>query len=97
MASNNFEKYIDLIMTAYILCDWVCRRKSYTHIQFFELEDHNLGFKAHTNLKIFPAHPLTYIYIYIYIYVCDQICKKVPFPHILHTSKQNDVTFESLH
>ena len=28
---------------------------------------------------------------------CDQICKKVPFPHILHTSKQNDVTLDSLH
>ena len=28
---------------------------------------------------------------------CDQICEKVPFSHILHTSKQNDVTFDSLH
>ena len=27
----------------------------------------------------------------------DWICEKVPFPHILHVSKQNDVTLDSLH
>ena len=25
--------------------------------------------------------------------ICDRICEKVPFPHILHTSKQNDNTW----
>ena len=29
--------------------------------------------------------------------ICDRICEKVPFPHILHTSKQNDVTLDSLY
>ena len=29
--------------------------------------------------------------------ICDRICEKVPFPHILHASKQNDVTFDSLY
>ena len=29
--------------------------------------------------------------------ICDRICEKVPFPHILHVSKQNDVTLDSLH
>ena len=31
------------------------------------------------------------------IYICDRICEKVPFPHILHTSKQNDLTLDSSH
>ena len=26
--------------------------------------------------------------------ICDWICEKVPFPHILHTSKQNEVTLD---
>ena len=29
--------------------------------------------------------------------ICDRICEKVPFPHILHASKQNDVTLDSLY
>jgi len=29
------------------------------------------------------------------ISICDWICKKVPFPHILHGSKQYDVKYES--
>ena len=29
--------------------------------------------------------------------ICDRICEKVPFPHILHSSKQNDITFDSLY
>ena len=29
--------------------------------------------------------------------ICDRICEKVPFPHILHASKQNDVTIDPVH
>ena len=33
-----------------------------------------------------------------YIYMCvTEICGKVPFPHILHTSYQNGVTLKSLY
>ena len=33
----------------------------------------------------------------LHYYICDWICEKVPFPHILHTGKQNDVTLDSLY
>ena len=34
---------------------------------------------------------------FVFDIICDRICKKVPFPHILHTSKQSDVAHDSLH
>ena len=37
------------------------------------------------------------LYVWKYYEICDRICEKVPFPHILHTSKQNDVTLDSLY
>ena len=29
--------------------------------------------------------------------ICDRICEKVPFPHILHASKQNVIAVGFLH